>query len=149
MEQGLDRWFFLIHRFRHSFLRERFTDLDLEPRLLPFLLLLSSRDGVRQEDLSADTGLDKTTVAHAVKRLAHLGYVSRERNPTDLRCYRLTLTPKGRALVPLVRDAMHRWHAGVLATFTDEERRVLEDLLRRMTESAGALVGRSTPGEHA
>ena len=146
MEQGLDRWFFLINRFRHGFLRERFAELDLEIRLLPFVLLLSARDGVRQEDLSEETGLDKTTVAHTVKRLVQLGYVSRERNPTDLRSYRLALTQKGRNLVPRVRDAMHAWHAGVLGAFSDEERRMLEEYLSRMAEAAGALVGRSAPG---
>ena len=143
MEQGLERWFFVIHRCRHGFLRGRFAGLDLEPRFLPFVLLLSRRDGVRQEDLSTDTGLDKTTVAHAVKHLVQSGYVSRERNPADRRCYRLTLTPKGKGLVPRIRAAVKTWHTGLLATFTEDERRTLEELLSRMAESAAALVGRS------
>ncbi len=143
MEHELDRWFFVIHRFRHAFLRERFSGLDLEIRLLPFIMLLSTREGIRQEDLSAHTGLDKTTVAHAVKRLVHLGYVSRERNPQDRRCYRLTLTSRSRDLVPRAREAMQDWHAGVLASFSEEERRMLEVLLSRMAEGAGGMVGRS------
>lgn len=143
MEHELDRWFFVIHRFRHAFLRERFSELDLETRLLPFIMLLSTREGVRQEDLSTHTGLDKTTVAHAVKRLVQLGYVSRERNPEDRRCYRLALTVSGRDLVPQVRDAMQDWHAGVLAAFSEEERNMLEGLLSRMAEGAGAMVGRT------
>lgn len=143
MEHELDRCFFVIHRFRHAFLRERFSGLDLEIRLLPLIMLLSRREGIRQEDLSAHTGLDKTTVAHAVKRLVQLGYVSRERNPEDRRCYQLTLTTRGKDLVPQVRNAMQDWHAGVLAPFSEEEREMLEGLLSRMAEGAGAMVGRS------
>jgi len=143
MEQGLERWFFVIHRCRHGFFREHFAGLDLEPRFLPFVLLVSGRDGVRQEDLSTDTGLDKTTVAHAVKHLAQSGYVLRERNPADRRSYRLTLTPKGKNLVPRIRAAISTWHAGLLTGFTEDERRTLEEFLSRLAESAAALAGRS------
>ena len=146
MEHELDRWFFIIHRCRHAFLREKFGRLDVEVRLLPFVLFLSEHQGVRQEDLSSYTGLDKPTVAHAVKRLVHLGYVVRERNPEDRRSYRLALSQQGKRLLPRVRSAMQQWNEAVLASLTDDERQTLEVLLGRLARAAGELTGREANG---
>ncbi|MFW6102963.1 MAG: hypothetical protein ACOC7M_01570 [Chloroflexota bacterium] len=48
-------------------------------------------------------------------------------------------------------EAMQGWPCGVLASYSEEERRMLEVLLSRMAEGAGDMVGRSpdmfdTPG---
>jgi len=134
------KWFFVIHRGRLAFLRERFGGLDVEARLLPLLCRLHEIEGLRQEDLSAESGLDKTTIAHAVKRLVQLGYVSRERGHGDRRCYHLALTPKAKTLVPSVVEAMGEWEKGLTSDFTPNELRALEDYLSRM---AARAVGRA------
>lgn len=130
------KWFFVLHRGKLAFLRERFGGLDVEARLLPLLCRLHETEGLRQEDLSGETGLDKTTIAHAVKRLEHLGYVSRERWPGDRRCYHLALTSRAKALVPSVIEAMAEWERGLTSDFTPEEARALEDFLSRMAARA-------------
>lgn len=139
-----DRWFLVIHRWRHLFLRERFGGLDVEPRLLPLLCRLYAGHGSRQEDLSVESGLDKTTIAHAVKRLAELGYVSRERCLDDRRSYRLTLTEKAKALVPEIVHAMDEWESGLTSDFTPDELQALDDCLRRMAANAEAHSHPST-----
>jgi len=141
VETTFHRWLFVISRSRLAFLRERFGQLDVEPRMLPLLHRLSGATGVRQEDLSLETGLDKSTVAHAVKRLVELGYVDRTLCHEDRRCYHLALTQKAKALVPSVEQAMEEWNAALARGFSDEERIQLEGYLRRMAASAeGACV---------
>jgi DNA-binding MarR family transcriptional regulator len=143
------RWFFVIHRAKLAFLRERFGGLDVESRLLPLLCRLHEAEGLRQEDLSGESGLDKTTIAHAVKRLVQLGYVVRERNEGDRRCYHLALTPRARALVPSVIEAMAEWEQELMSDFTPEEVRALDDYLRRMAAHADARARQTSDSEDA
>lgn len=87
----------------------------------------------------------ETTVAHAVKRLVQLGYVSRKRSPVDRRSYSLALTEKAKALVPSVIDAMNEWETGLTSDFSFEEVRAVDDYLRRMAVNAETLVHPSGP----
>jgi len=145
VEPTFHRWLFVISRARLAFLRERFGTLDVEPRLLPLLHRLHGAAGVRQEDLSLETGLDKSTIAHAVKRLVECGYVVREQCPVDKRCYHLALTTKAEALVPSIVRTMEEWDAALASGFTDEERGMLESYLQRMATSAEGACARQKP----
>jgi len=136
MESMQHRWFLVIHRSRHAFLRERFGNLDIEPRLLPLLRRLYGAERLRQEDLSAESGLDKSTIAHGVRRLIDLGYVTREPCPGDRRSYHLSLTEKANALVPAVDAAMQEWTDGLTAGFSPKEVRTLDGYLQRMADNA-------------
>jgi len=148
MESMRHRWFLLIHRSRHAFLRDRFRHLDVEPRLLPLLRRLSGPERLRQEDLSAESGLDKSTIARAVRRLIALGYVTREPCPEDRRAYHLMLTERARRLIPELDAAMEEWAAGLTAGFSDEELLQLDSYLRRMADGAEKLTGSGRDGRH-
>jgi len=142
MEPTLHKWLFAINRSRLAFLRERFGALDVEPRLLPLIHRLHGAAGVRQEDLSLETGLDKSTVAHAVKRLMELGYVERTLCDEDKRSYHLALTDRAEALVPSVAQALHEWNDALASGFSEDERSQLESYLYRMAENAQGACGR-------
>jgi DNA-binding MarR family transcriptional regulator len=142
METTFHKWLFVISRSRLAFLRERLGSLDVEPRLLPLLHRLYGAAAVRQEDLSLETGLDKSTVAHAVKRLVELGYVERTVCNEDRRCYHLALTQKAEALVPSVEQAVEEWNDALTGGFSEEERVQLEGYLRRMAASAEGACGK-------
>ena len=57
---------------------------DLRPALLAVAQHISA-DGTRITELAARTWLTKATVVHAVDELERLGYVTRERDPSDRR----------------------------------------------------------------
>ena len=140
MQQPLTKWFFIIHRHRQAFLRTRLGGRDVEPRLMPFLHHIRRSDGLRQEDLSLEMGLDKTTIAHAVKKLASLGYVSRQRDEADHRCYRLSLTESGITLYAEWGEVFRDWNAGLFDGFTSEERQTQEGFFHRMAQNAEKLA---------
>ena len=139
MKDSFDKWFFVIHRAWHAFMRERLGELDMEPRLLHLLHHLHDVEGLRQEDLSVQTGLDKTTVAHAVKKLVDLGYVSRQRCTEDRRCYRLCLTARGKHLARAMIEAMEEWSTGLTAGLSEDEVRALDSYLRRIARNTAML----------
>ena len=126
----------LLHRSRDAFLRRRLGYLDVEPRLLPLLCRLHGAGLTRQEDLCADSGLDKSTIARGIQRLVELGYVARERQPGDRRSYHISLTEKAGALAPLLHAAMQEWADALTADFSQEDVLRLGGYLQRVVQNA-------------
>ena len=136
----VDRWFFIINRHRHAFMRERLGGGGLEPRMMPYLHHIQRGDALSQEELSADMGLDKTTVAHAVKGLVEKGYVLRTRDDVDRRVYRLSLSPEGEQLHLGLREVFKEWNSGLFEGFSNSELDELELVFKRLAENAAKLT---------
>ena len=111
-QQPLYRWFFVLNRYHHAFIRKRLGGRSLEPRMMAVLHHIERGDGPSQEELSAHMGLDKTTVAHAVKSLVEKGYVLRNRDESDRRVYRLSLTDEGKSRIIVCKPAVAPAPAG-------------------------------------
>jgi DNA-binding MarR family transcriptional regulator len=62
---------------------------------------------VRLTELAHALGLDPSSVSRQVTALERSGWVAREKDPVDQRAQRLELTPKGRRVVDVVRQARH------------------------------------------
>jgi|LFRM01.2.fsa_nt_gb DNA-binding MarR family transcriptional regulator len=86
-------------------------------------------------DLSRVTGKDKSTVTALVNKLLAMGYVTRKRDPEDLRSYCVSLTPKGAAMekdfFQISEDLMAIIYNGVSA----EEQKLLITLLNRIKDN--------------
>ncbi len=59
---------------------------------------------VRLTDLSHGLGLDPSSVSRQVTALERSGWVTREKDPSDLRAQQLVLTDSGRQMVDAVRE---------------------------------------------
>ena len=99
---GLDRSpIHLLHRASQSV-----TDLfskgigsDLTPRQLTVLTVISQNEGCSQTDIVDRTGIDRSTVAEMVRRLAGKKILERRRSRDDARAYKIKLTKEGHHLV--------------------------------------------------
>lgn len=115
--------------------RRRFGLKIPEWRLLAILAELGE---ATPQALGAQTRMDKITVSRAAAALIARGLVSAGRNPADGRSHLLSLTADGTALyreiVPLARTLEQKLFAG----FSAAERRLLDDLLRRVEQAADA-----------
>ena len=89
-------------------------------------------------DLVADTRLDDSTLTRVVDRLAALGALYRETDPTDRRRVRVALSARGRAT-----------HARLSPAVEDVERRLLDGLDAAQVVTALARLGRTDPGDPA
>lgn len=68
------------------------------PRQFALLLTVAQTPGLSQTELVAATGIDRSTVADMLDRLARRGLVKRSRASGDQRANTLTITPEGLAL---------------------------------------------------
>src|SRR2546422_9846206 len=92
----------------NELLYERFVAAgypDVRPSYGSILLPLFEEDGLRMGALSARARLSKQTMTTMVRLLERDGLVRRERDPADLRAFRIWLTPPARPFRPSAESA--------------------------------------------
>lgn len=111
----------IIHRTRLIHLNNEMKDLELTAGQVPFLMHLSHKEGITQDDLAVHLHIDKGTVARALKKLEDNGFIYREINPQNRRKYLLFLTEKGRQIVPKIHQIDKEWEKSVCSDLSDAE----------------------------
>jgi DNA-binding MarR family transcriptional regulator len=102
------------------------------PMLGGMLLSLESRPGLTQVALARLMDVEGPTLMQALDKLEGSDLVRRSRRADDRRSYALHLTEAGqRAVADVKRYVPHR-EAELLTDLSDEERRLLLDLLKRV-----------------
>ena len=96
-------------------------DLELTAGQVPFLMHLSHKEGITQDNLAVHLHIDKGTVARALKKLEDNGFIYREINPQNRRKYLLFLTEKGRQIVPKIHQIDKEWEKSVCSDLLDAE----------------------------
>ena len=82
-------------------------------------------------------GMTRGAISKLADRLINKGMVARSRDPEDGRAQALSLTPRGRALVPDLARLADENDAAFFRALTDEEREALAAILRKMVENQG------------
>ena len=120
--------------YADSFLKEK----GVSRGQVPYLMELYHHAGVSQDFLAQKAAMDKSTAARAIQKLEAAGLVRREQNPQDKRENLVYLTEAGRQIHPYVKQLMSQWIQLVTEEVSEEEMRVLVDILERMGERAQA-----------
>jgi DNA-binding MarR family transcriptional regulator len=77
----------------------------LTPRQLAVLMVIGDEEGLNQTELVERTGIDRSTMADLVARLAKRGLVQRRRTKEDARAYAIRLSAQG---AKMLREAQPR-----------------------------------------
>ena len=90
--------------------------------------------GARPSDLAARSRISKQALNYLLGELERLGYLERRPDPDDLRSKRIALTPRGIAVVGVIREAVGEvettWAQRLGAERFDELRNLLVELNR-------------------
>jgi len=128
----------LIHRALQLALdiysREVGSD-GLTQRQFAVLEAVSLRAGLTQTDLVKATGIDRSTLADLVARIAQRGLLSRERSTLDARAMAVRLTPEGEAALADARPRVVEADRQIMALLPKGRR---ESFLEILAELAGA-----------
>jgi len=130
------KWISIIYRYGHAFFDKKLAHASVGSGHITFIHMLFKNDGLSQNELSELIGMDKTTTARAIKKLVDLDYVSKAHDVNDKRIYRLHLTPKGKALIPEIKQSMAEWMSVISQDLSEEEKSQLQQTLRRMAVNA-------------
>jgi len=96
------------------------------------LVTLYFNDGMRQEELTRELGINKGTTTRTVNKLVALGYATRQADPTDGRVCRVVLTDKAMTIKEDFLEVLERGTEILAGGFTPAERRDALGLLKRM-----------------
>jgi DNA-binding MarR family transcriptional regulator len=96
-------WEAVVRRMLKALHENGFDDIEA-PQLS--VLLWPGPDGMRPSDLAARMHVTKLALNYLLGDLERLGYLERRPDPDDRRARRITLTDRGRSLVPVVRGAV-------------------------------------------
>jgi DNA-binding MarR family transcriptional regulator len=104
----------LLHRAQQlsDVLFEAEVGADLTPRQFAVLTAVAENEGLNQTGIVQRTGIDRSTLADLVRRLAKKGLLQRRRNKNDTRAYIVRLTDEGQKVlgrvVPLAKKVDQR-----------------------------------------
>ncbi|MFC8919678.1 MarR family winged helix-turn-helix transcriptional regulator [Streptomyces sp. NPDC057116] len=106
---------------------------------------LVGEDGLDQRTVGDRVGLDRSTVAEVVRRLAGRGLVDKVRDPADGRRSVLRATDEGVRVHTRLAARTARMNHILLAPLEEAERAVFLDLLRRVSDAAEGLRHPAAP----
>ncbi|MBP9151525.1 MAG: MarR family transcriptional regulator [Flavobacteriales bacterium] len=98
----------------------------LEQYFVAILFLNEQAGHITQKDLGTVLRRDKVFTMRLVDALSTKGFVERHQDYNDRRCQLLELTEKGKALVPMIEQAVEQTNELLFKGFTAEERTVFE-----------------------
>lgn len=99
-------------------------DVALAPTTLSasnyyFILKLGKVDEMRQETLFKTIYLNPSNVTRRLAQLIALGLVAKRRSDEDKRAWIISLTPKGRRLIPMVTQIVADYEATLTAKMSE------------------------------
>ena len=106
------------------------------------LIALAQRPGASQNELVAETGMDKSTLKEMLGRMISRGLVRRERAPEDRRAWRLHVSTEGAQLLSKIMPLIEAAQAEILAPLPEAYRALFIRLLRVLVglESASDVL---------
>lgn len=108
---------------------------DLEPAHLN-VFQYPGPQGTRPTELAARLRMSKQALNYLIGQLEQRGYIDRRPDPDDQRSKRITLTKRGLAIVPVIRDAVaeveQEWQAALGPKRFGQLRDGLRDLNQRI-----------------
>jgi DNA-binding MarR family transcriptional regulator len=129
----------IIHRNISIYIDSEFKEQRIGTGQVSFLRVLQYEDGINQETLTANFGVNKATTARAIAKLVKEGYVTRKRDKADNRAYKIYLTKKGKK-IGLKLNAVVQQLAETLSTgLTEAEKASIIRLLTKMSQNILAL----------
>jgi DNA-binding MarR family transcriptional regulator len=106
-----------------------------------FALQAIGPDATTVSELGRRLGVSKQAAAKTAASLERLGYIARERHPTDGRAVGLRRTSRGEQFLFRSAEIFQRLHAGWDAELGVERVRMLEDDLERIATTSRTPLG--------
>jgi MarR family transcriptional regulator for hemolysin len=139
----------LINRASRLLLRladARFRTLGLGVASFPVLSMLRSKEKLSQKDLTLCAQIEQPSMAQLLSRLERDGMIKRSPDPSDGRSSLISITGKALGILPQIDAAVDAGNELALAGMSDNEIKVLIDLLQRMIAN---LEGAARSGQVA
>ena len=130
------KYFSVIHRRAMMYLDRELKPYQIRAGQVPILRILDRKDGISQDKIKQLLHMDKGALAKTIKPLITEGYIVREKTSHDLRVYSITLTPKGRDIMPHLSAIIADWISAITKGFSETEKQQAYGILSKMSGNA-------------
>lgn len=119
---------------------EMLAELGLTPPQEVVMLYLDDHGPCPQQEIVRFMGRDRSTVTNTLQAMERAGLIHRQRSDTDARALVVTLSEKGRELIPRVRETWARIEAATVDGLNGEQLGALVDALSRIKEGLWTVL---------
>lgn len=129
----------LLHRAQ-QFAADRFSEatggLEITQRQFAVLCAVKAREGLTQTQLVQATGIDRSTLAELVTRMAAKGLLLREKAPGDARANAVRFTDEGRKLYDTAVTGARAADDAILSALPKNKRASFAEALARIARAS-------------
>ena len=104
-----------------------------------YIEIIGNNPGISQDAIARIEGVNKGSIARAIKKLEVEQYITRQRNKADCRAWCLYLTQRGEAVFAEKECRNSEFENVLLKGFTEEEIDTLTLLMDRLTDNLKTL----------
>lgn len=113
-------------------MREELKAHDVDLKIFANLMFLAEKDGVNQREIGNTLNFPEYYTSRNVDAMVELGFAERRPDPNSRRSFLIFLTPAGKAKAKELPPVIKRVNDQVLADLSEEERRQVVGLLKRV-----------------
>lgn len=124
----------------HQFMTKALAAYDITPEQWVVLQIVSKELNLSQQDLSARLEKDKNSTKALVDRLIKKELMTRQKDETDKRFYKLQATPAGVRLTKKIAELDYEFMQKVESDFTVEELASFTETLAKLEEKITAKL---------
>ena len=103
------------------------------------LVALYIQNGLTQEKIIEDIGVDKASVNRAIKALENNNFITRKRNESDKRAFNLYLTTKAFEFKEVSWDILSNWELMISEGIEEEEKAIAFKVMKKMSLNADKI----------
>ncbi len=139
----LGHYFAILSKAYVGALFKRLEHCELDRYYIVIPVLHDATEPFTQHSLGQFLNVDKVTMVRVVDHLVQRGVVERINNPADRREKFVVLTQSGKNLVEEIKKACAEMNDRALEGFSIDEKRLLNDMMRRMNENLSEVPSRN------
>ncbi len=131
----IGKWIAKLYKNHDQFVDNLLADYNLnhsEGNLLVYLY--KDGDGISQNKLKENLGVDKATISRAIDSLIEKEYIKKRKSPTDGRVNLIYLSQKSMAVKEEIQDIYQQWFQKFIDKIGEEEAKRVLNNLKKMYE---------------
>lgn len=133
IDAPIDKWIAALYKDHDQFVDNLLADYDLnhsEGNLLVYLY--KDGDGISQNDIKDNLGVDKSTISRAISSLLKKNYLIKRRSSEDGRVNLIYLSPKAKEIKDQIIDIYQSWFQIFLNQIGEKEAKRVLNTLEKM-----------------
>lgn len=133
--ESFGKYISAINRHAQIIINQKLKDTDIKSGQYVFFYFIYHNEGITQKELSEKLKIGKATTTKAIKNLLESGYIKREEDALDKRCFRLYLTDKGKETSPFLTATFKDMENIYSSGFDEQEKEYILSILKKIFDN--------------